>query len=68
MPGRLRADGWTAYGLGEVLVFGARDAEGAFQAWMDSPGHRAALMETTFDVAGFGHNGTIWVAMFGRAQ
>lgn len=53
---------------GEVLAFGPPDADVAFQAWLDSPGHRAALMEPTFNCAGFGRNGRIFVAMFGRSQ
>lgn len=65
-PGRLRADGWTEFGLGEVLAFGPHDSATAFDAWMQSPGHRAALLEPTYNRVGFGRNGTIWIAMFGR--
>lgn len=67
-PGRLRSDGWTTYGLGEVLAFGTSDLDGAFEAWLDSPSHKAALLESTYDVAGFANVGTIWVGMFGNSQ
>lgn len=66
-PGRLHQDGWTHYGLGEVLAFGHQSIESAFQGWMASQGHKEALMEPSYDVAGFGNNGTIWVGMFGNS-
>lgn len=66
-PGRRGADGWTHYGIGEVLSFGAQDIGGAFNGWLQSPGHRAALMESSYDVAGFGQSGTVHVGLFGRS-
>lgn len=66
-PGRVGADGWTHYGVGEVLAFGHRDAAEAIGGWLLSPDHKAALLEPSFDVAGFGQNGTVWVGMFGNS-
>lgn len=66
--GKLRDDGWMSYDLGEVLAFGPHDSDSAFEAWMQSYGHKKALLETEYDVAGFAQVGTIWVGMFGNSR
>jgi hypothetical protein len=53
---------------GEVLCFGGQSIADAFNGWLKSDGHRAALMEPSFDVAGFGQRGTVWVGMFGNSR
>lgn len=68
MPGKRLSSTETSYGLGEVLAFGHHNPDAAFFGWMNSPGHKEALLERTFDVAGFGQNGTIRVGMFGNTQ
>ena len=63
--------------LGEVLEMhgGLRAApSGAFRSWMNSPGHRAVLLDPGFRYIGAGYSAgrfrgrraTIWVMHFGR--
>jgi uncharacterized protein YkwD len=52
---------------GEVLCFGGQSVEDALDGWMKSAGHRAAVLEPSFDVAGFGQHGTVWVGMLGNS-
>lgn len=61
---------------GENLAFGFRDSQSTVTAWMNSPGHRANILDASFQEVGFGFadsedftsNGptTIVVAMYGR--
>jgi uncharacterized protein YkwD len=86
-PGKLRPDGWTSYGVGEVLAFDHPTLEDAFEyeivdasgrvhrcGWMHSPEHKAALLEPTYDRAGFGFainkqtGKPIYVGMFGNSK
>jgi uncharacterized protein YkwD len=60
--------GQTKFGLGEVLAFGHPDVDAAFEGWMNSKGHREALQEPLYDVAGFGRNGRVFVGLFGNSQ
>jgi hypothetical protein len=53
---------------GEILCFDARSIDDAFAGWLDSTGHRAALMEPSFDVCGFGQRGTVFVGLFGNSK
>ncbi len=54
---------------GENLADGPRTAEEVFKAWMDSPGHKANIMEPTFthiSIACLEYNGHFyWVQLFG---
>ena len=49
--------GWQAYG--ENLAFGYADAQAVVLGWMESPGHRANILGTSFTQIGVG---------FGRDQ
>lgn len=60
----VRPDGWV--GIGEVTAHGQHTAAEAIDDWLKSPGHKAALLEPSFDVAGFGNCGTTWVGLIGR--
>ncbi len=54
---------------GENLAEGPRNAEEVFKAWMDSPGHKANIMEPTFthiSISCLEYNGLFyWVQLFG---
>lgn len=68
MPKQFVSKGVYRCGQGEVLAFGHPSIEAAFQGWMESDGHRAALMEPTFDVCGFGRNGNVFVGVLGNTK
>jgi uncharacterized protein YkwD len=53
---------------GEVLSFGGHNMGDAFAGWLKSDRHRAALLEPSFDSAGFGQSGTVHVGMFGNSR
>lgn len=62
---RERVSNW-----GEVLAFGHPDVDSAFRGWMASTGHKEAVLESSFDVAGFGKakDAPIYVGIFGNSQ
>jgi uncharacterized protein YkwD len=51
---------------GENIAMGQRSAEEVVQAWMDSEGHRANILNGTFTHIGVGYieNGNYWTQMF----
>jgi len=59
---------------GEVLAFHCSNIDEAFKGWLSSTvGHREAVLEPTFDSAGFGaamtrSGKTIYVGMFGNSR
>lgn len=58
----------VVHSIGECTAHRCQNANDAFQGWLDSPKHREALMEPTFDVIGFGHSGTNYVMMLGNTK
>lgn len=63
---RLRAAGYPEPG-GENIAQGARSAEQVVQMWMDSPGHRANILNCEFKTIGMGveKRGWYWTQNFG---
>ena len=62
--------GWTA--LGENVAAGQASVDSVMTAWMNSSGHRANLLSTTYVHVGFGRTassgGTLyWTQDFGRS-
>jgi uncharacterized protein YkwD len=61
--------GAGAWSLGENVAFGYRDIPSVMTAWMNSPGHRANILQGGFSDVGFGlaqgANGTYWTQDFG---
>ena len=49
---RVTRTGYAWQGVGENIAAGQRDAEAAVAAWLESPGHCAALMESRFTETG----------------
>ena len=39
---------------GEIVAWGQKDAKKAFQAWLNSPGHRAIIENGRYNQTGFG--------------
>ncbi|MEU6500132.1 sigma-70 family RNA polymerase sigma factor [Streptomyces californicus] len=58
---------WTTYG--ENIAKGQRTPAEVMQAWMDSPGHRANILNCSFKEIGMGKqesgDGPVWTQVFG---
>lgn len=52
---------WTA---GENIAAGAATPESVMNMWMNSEGHRANILNESFDAIGVGRVGNYWVQMF----
>lgn len=50
--------------LGENIAKGQVSPSEVLQSWIDSPGHRANLLERNFTRMGIGHSGGYWVQDF----
>lgn len=63
---RMKAAGYASPG-GENIAYGQRDAQAVMTAWMNSPGHRANILNCKFTRIGVGVAGTrnYWVQNFG---
>lgn len=55
-------------GVGENASFGYRSAQAAFDAFMQSPGHRANMRDGRWRAAGIGASGPAWTLMFGTTD
>ena len=71
LENRLDAAGYRWRAAGENLAFGQQDAAAVVNGWMQSPGHRANILHTTFTEIGVAHlvdaNGRpYYVQVFGR--
>lgn len=69
---RIYAAGFSGSAVGENVAWGQPDVATAFSDWMNSPGHRAAILNPAFDRAGVGYNCResgpyrhFWVQTFG---
>lgn len=63
--------GYQYFVIGENLAAGQRTPEQAFNDWMESPGHRANILDARFTELGIGIRtggtyGAYWVQEFGR--
>lgn len=70
---RAREFGYNFAIIGENLAAGQRTAEQAMQDWLDSPGHRANILEPDFTELGVGIRlggpyGIYWVQEFGHPR
>ena len=75
MADRVKATGYKYSYLGENIAAGRSAAEGTIRQWMNSPGHRANILNRSFTEIGFGYandqNSTYkhyWVQVFGTPQ
>ncbi|WP_348541605.1 CAP domain-containing protein [Streptomyces sp. MZ04] len=68
---RAEAAGYTAY-VGENIAEGYPDAESVMEGWMDSPGHRANILNCDYKEIGvdanFADNGPWWIQDFGTGS
>ena len=73
-PGdRIRATGYMPQAWGENIAAGYADEESVMQGWLDSPGHCANIMSSSFTEMGAGSAansastfGIYWTQKFGR--
>lgn len=73
---RIEATGYELAAAGENLAAGQSTASSVFQEWMNSPGHRANILQADFTEVGFGlfdgtgrsDYGHYWVQNFGKPQ
>ncbi|QSB09388.1 hypothetical protein JTI58_20660 [Lysinibacillus fusiformis] len=63
---RMKALGITYKGAGENIAQGQRSPQEVVQAWMDSPGHRANILNGKFTHIGVGYvkTGNYWTQQF----
>ncbi|MEV4332010.1 CAP domain-containing protein [Streptomyces sp. NPDC049597] len=72
MTSRVEAAGYAWSTLGENIAQGQPDAASVMDAWMNSPGHRANILNCSFDELGvgvhFGDDGPWWTQNFGASR
>ncbi len=76
LTSRLADSGYRFIAAGENLAAGQQSANSVFQGWMNSPGHRANILQSEFTEVGFGlfdatgnsDYGRYWVQNFGKPQ
>lgn len=56
--------GISCWGGGENIAMGSSDAQTIFNMWMNSPGHRANILKSSFTTIGIGKSGVYWVQLF----
>ena len=60
----MRSLGITYRAAAENIAMGYRTAEAVVDGWMNSPGHRANILNEDFDTIGIGREGSDWVQLF----
>ncbi|MGI5248867.1 CAP domain-containing protein [Actinacidiphila glaucinigra] len=72
MAGRVEAAGYQWSTLGENIAVGQRTAAAVMDAWMNSEGHRANILNCSFEQIGVGvntsSNGPWWTQDFGTPR
>lgn len=56
--------GISYYGCGENIAMGSSSASSIFNMWMNSSGHRANILNSSFRYIGIGKYGCYWVQLF----
>ncbi|WP_346345497.1 CAP domain-containing protein [Streptomyces sp. SID5643] len=72
MTTRVEAAGYRWSTLGENIARGQADASSVMKSWMNSPGHRANILNCSFKELGvgvhFGDGGPWWTQNFGAGR
>lgn len=65
---RVTASGYDWCWVGENIAYGYTTQTNVFNAWMDSPGHRANMLSASPTEFGLGHasDGNYWVMVLGK--
>ena len=64
----MRAPVYTPQAMGENIAWGNMTADAVVKLWMNSPGHRANILNPTFKDTGVGIRGKYYDQMFGRQR
>lgn len=68
-PGqRITAAGYRWSACGEIICHGPSTAAGAVKTWMNSPGHRAIILNKNCPEIGVGSSGGYWAVDFARPR
>ncbi len=67
-PSQRARDCGYPWGAGENLARGSTSPQVTFDAWMQSPGHRANILAGFYAVIGIGHYQGIWTLNFGTVD
>ncbi|BAZ14034.1 SCP-like extracellular [Calothrix sp. NIES-4071] len=62
---RAASVGFEAQTMGENIAAGQKTPQDVVQAWMNSPGHRANILNPSFTQLGVGFDNNYWVQDFG---
>jgi uncharacterized protein YkwD len=65
---RAKAVGYEAQTMGENIAAGQKTPEQVVQAWMNSPGHRANILNSNFTELGVGFHNNYWGQLFGSGD
>ena len=73
MQSRLEAAGYTYWSAAENIAWNVADARRAVDGWMNSPGHRANILDAQLSemgaaVARSAKGETYWIQVFGRPR
>ena len=61
---RIGAAGIAYFAAGENIAWGAATPESVVKGWMDSPGHRANILNEKFTRIGIGYYDLYWTQVF----
>ena len=62
---RVKLVGYRGRAYGEVVAWGYRDCRAVVEGWMNSPPHRAVLLDRDMTEVGFSQAGLYWTGNFG---
>jgi len=65
---RVENEGYSWQMIGENIAAGYTSPHGAFAAWINSPGHKANILNPNYKDVGFGMVQGYWTADFGRQR
>ena len=60
------SQGWGQFGGLEVIANGHASPSEVVRGWMNSRGHRDALMSPSVSLFGLGRAGSLWTGLTGR--
>jgi hypothetical protein len=65
---RIRLTGYDGRCFGEVVAWGYKTPEAVVEGWMNSPDHRAILVDRDLSEVGFSRVGDYWTGNFGAPR
>ncbi|MOA18351.1 Cysteine-rich secretory protein family protein [compost metagenome] len=60
----MKSFGITYNAAGENIAMGQKTPEEVMKAWMNSPGHKANILNANFNYIGVGYDNNYWVQEF----